>query len=115
MIHLSNLELNELSSLFSHRGFRDSSFKRTIIKILCLGKSFFLNQRNNGLHEDDDIAEHMIPATFHEETENQVIAPSETKMTKMLEMIRLIISNAYFYRKENSDYRRKMINIQKRF
>jgi hypothetical protein len=76
---------------------------------------FSLIKENNGLHEDDVIAGHMIPATFHEETENQVIAPSKTKMTKMLEMIRLIISNAYFYRKENSDYRRKMINIQKRF
>jgi hypothetical protein len=30
---------------------------------------FKLNQRNLGLHEDDIIAEHMIPTTFHEETE----------------------------------------------
>jgi hypothetical protein len=40
MIHLSNLELDELSSLFSPRDLRDSSFQDTIIKVLCLGKSF---------------------------------------------------------------------------
>jgi hypothetical protein len=40
MIYLSNLELDELSSLFSRRGLRDSSFQDTIIKVLCLGKSF---------------------------------------------------------------------------
>jgi hypothetical protein len=30
---------------------------------------FILNQKNHGLHEDDFIAEHMIPTTFSEETE----------------------------------------------
>jgi hypothetical protein len=40
MIHLSNLELDELSSLFSRRDLQDSSFQDTIIKVLCLGKSF---------------------------------------------------------------------------
>jgi hypothetical protein len=70
MIHLSNLELDELSSLFSRRDLRDSSFQDTIIKFLCLGKSFFyLIKENHGLHEDDVIAEHMIPTIFHEETE----------------------------------------------
>jgi hypothetical protein len=37
MIHLSNLELDELSSLFSRRDLRDSNFQDTIIKVLCLG------------------------------------------------------------------------------
>jgi hypothetical protein len=41
MIHLSNLELDELSSLFSRRDLRESSFQDTIIKVLCIGKSFF--------------------------------------------------------------------------
>jgi hypothetical protein len=41
MIHLSNLELNELSSLFSRKELGKSSFQDTIIKVLCLGKSFF--------------------------------------------------------------------------
>jgi hypothetical protein len=70
MIHLSNLELDELSSLFSGKDLRDSSFQDTIIKVLCLGRSFLnLIKENHGLHEDDVIAEHMIPSTFDEETE----------------------------------------------
>jgi hypothetical protein len=70
IIHLSNLELDELSSLFSHRDLQDSSFQDTIIKVLCLGKSFLtLIKQNHGLHEDYVIAEHMIPTTFNEETE----------------------------------------------
>jgi hypothetical protein len=74
MIHLSNLELDELSSLFSCRDLWDSSFQDTIIKVICLGKSFFnLVKENHGLHEDDYIAEHMIPSTFNEETESLII------------------------------------------
>jgi hypothetical protein len=38
MIHLSNLELDELSSLFSSKDLRYSSFQDTIIMLLCLGK-----------------------------------------------------------------------------
>jgi hypothetical protein len=60
MIHLSNLELDEHSSLFSRRDLRDSSFQDTIIKVLCLGKSFLnLIKENHGLHEGDVIAEHI--------------------------------------------------------
>jgi hypothetical protein len=70
MIHLSNLELDELSRLFSRRDLRDSSFQDTIIKVLCLGNSFFnLIKENHGLNEDDVIAQHMIPTTFNEEKE----------------------------------------------
>jgi hypothetical protein len=66
MIHLSNLKLDELSSLFSRRDLRDSSFQDTIIKILCLGKSFLnLIKENHGLHEDDIIAEQMVPTKFN--------------------------------------------------
>jgi hypothetical protein len=70
MIHLSNLELDELSSLFSRRDLCDSSFQDTIIKLLCLVKSV-LNfiKENHGFHEDDLIAEHMIPTTFNDQTE----------------------------------------------
>jgi hypothetical protein len=69
MIHLSNLELDELSSLFSRKDLRGSSFQDAIIKFLCLGKSF-LNQSKyiHGLHENDYFAEHMIPTTFNKET-----------------------------------------------
>jgi hypothetical protein len=43
-------------------------FPRQIIKVLCLWKSFFnLIKENHGLHEDDVIAEHMIPTTFNGE------------------------------------------------
>jgi hypothetical protein len=70
MIHLSYLKLYEFSSLFSRRDLRDSSFQDTIIKVLCLGMSFLnLIKENHRLHEDDVIAEHMIPTTFNEETE----------------------------------------------
>jgi hypothetical protein len=70
MIHPSKLELDELSSLFSRIDLRYLSFKDTIIKVLCLVKSFLnLIRENHGLHEDDVIAEHMIPTTFNEETE----------------------------------------------
>jgi hypothetical protein len=70
MIHLYNLELYELSSLFSRRDLRHSSFQDTIIKVLCLEKSFLnLIKENHGLNEDDVIAEHMIPTRFNEETE----------------------------------------------
>jgi hypothetical protein len=66
MIHLSNLKLDELSSLFSRRDLRDSSFQDTIIKILCLGKSFLnLIKENRALHEDDIIAEQMVPTKFN--------------------------------------------------
>jgi hypothetical protein len=70
MMHLSNLELDELSSLFSRNDLRHSSFQDTIIKVLFLGKSFLNSiKENHELHEDDVIAEHMIPTTFDEETE----------------------------------------------
>jgi hypothetical protein len=70
IIHLCNLELDGLRSLYSRRYLRDSSFQDTIIKVLCLGKSFLNSiKENHGLHEDDGIAEHMIPTTFNEETE----------------------------------------------
>jgi hypothetical protein len=70
MIHLSNLELDELRSLFLRRDLENSSFQDKIIKVLYLGKSFLnLIKENHGLHEDDVIAEHIIPTTFNEETE----------------------------------------------
>jgi hypothetical protein len=70
MIHLSNLELDELGSLFSRRDLQDSSFQDTIIKVFCLGMPFLNSiKENHGLHEDDVIAKHMIPTTFNEETE----------------------------------------------
>jgi hypothetical protein len=55
--HLSNLELDELSSLFSRKDSRNSNFQDTIIKVLCLEKSIFkLIKESHRLREDDDIA-----------------------------------------------------------
>jgi hypothetical protein len=82
MIHLSNLELDELSSLFSHRDLRDSCFQDIIIKVLCLGRSFLnLIKENHGLNEDDVIVEHMIPTTFNEET--KFLSDSNTNSLKL--------------------------------
>jgi hypothetical protein len=41
MIHLSNLEFDEHSSIFSRKDLRDSSFQDTITNVLCLRKYFF--------------------------------------------------------------------------
>jgi hypothetical protein len=70
IIHLSSLELDELSSLFSRRDLRESSFQGTIIKVLCLRKSFlYLIKEKHGLHKDDVITKHMVLTTFNEDTE----------------------------------------------
>jgi hypothetical protein len=45
MIHLSNFELNELSSLFLQKYLRDPSFQDTIIKVFCLGMSFLTQSK----------------------------------------------------------------------
>jgi hypothetical protein len=61
MIRLSNLELDELRRLFSHKGVRYLNFQDTITNVLCLGKSFLnLVKENNGSHEDDVIAKLII-------------------------------------------------------
>jgi hypothetical protein len=70
MIQVSNLELDELISLFSRRDSWGSSFQDTIMKVLCLEKSFInLIKENHGLNEGDVAAEYIIPSTFNEETE----------------------------------------------
>jgi hypothetical protein len=40
MIQLSNLDLDDISKLFSRKDLLDSDFQDTIVKVLCLGKSF---------------------------------------------------------------------------
>jgi hypothetical protein len=98
MIHLSNLELDELSSLFSRRDLRNSSFQDTIIKVLCLEKSFLnLIKENHGLNEDDVIAKHMIPTTFNEET--KFLSNSNTKSLK-----RHYMTFYWKVRKDSLDY-----------
>jgi hypothetical protein len=95
MIHLSKLEFDELSSLFSRKDLRYSSFQHTIIKVLFLRKSFWnFIKENHGLHEDDVIAKHMIPTTFHEETD--FLSDSNTNSLKRHYMT--------FYWKERKDF-----------
>jgi hypothetical protein len=43
-------------------------FPRNSYQGLMLRKVFLLNKENHGLHEDNVIGEHMIPAKFNEET-----------------------------------------------
>jgi hypothetical protein len=89
------LELYELSSLFSSKDLQDSSFQDTIIKVLCLGKSFLnLIKENHRLHEDDVIAEHMIPTTCNEKTE--FLSDSNTNSLERHYMT--------FYWKERKDF-----------
>jgi hypothetical protein len=58
----------------------------TIIKVLRLGKSCLnLIKENHGLHEDDVIAEHMIPTKFNEVTE--FLSDSSTNSLKRHYMI----------------------------
>jgi hypothetical protein len=86
MIHISSLELDELSSLYSRRDLLDSSFQDTIIKVFCLGKSFLnLTNDNHGLHEDDVIVQQIIPTTFNEEKE--FLSDSNTNSLKRHYMI----------------------------
>ena len=56
MIQLSNLDLHDVSNLFSRKGLRDSNFQDTIIKVLCLGKCFqILIKEKSGLNQDQII------------------------------------------------------------
>jgi hypothetical protein len=69
MIHLSNLELDELSSLLSRRDLQDSVSKAQSSRSYAYERHFILIKENHGLNEDDVITEHMISTTFNEETE----------------------------------------------
>ena len=40
MIQLSNLDLHDVSNLFSRKDLCDSNFQDTIMKVFCLGKCF---------------------------------------------------------------------------
>jgi hypothetical protein len=70
MIHISNMELDELNCLFSRKDLTGLKFPRHNNQGLMLGKIIFnLIKENHGLYEDDVIVEHMIPPTFNEKTE----------------------------------------------
>jgi hypothetical protein len=70
MIQLSNLDLDDISNLFSRKDLRDSDFQDTIVKVLCLGNCFQISIREKcGLKENDDVTDQFIPSTFNEETD----------------------------------------------
>ena len=52
MIQLSNLDIGDVGNLFSRKDLRDSAFQDTIMKVLCLAKSFqHLIKEKSGLSE----------------------------------------------------------------
>jgi hypothetical protein len=70
MIQLSNLDLDDISNLFSREDLHDSDFQDTIVKVLCLGKSFQISIREKcELKENDGVTDQFKPSTFIEETD----------------------------------------------
>jgi hypothetical protein len=70
MIQLSNLDIEDVSNLFSRKDLRDSVFQDTIIKVLCPGKCFqHLTKEKTGLDKNEDIPDHFITDTFKQETD----------------------------------------------
>jgi hypothetical protein len=70
MTQLSNLDLDDICNLFSRKDLSDSDFQDTIVKVLCLGKSFQISIREKyGLKENNDVTDQLIPSTFNEETD----------------------------------------------
>jgi hypothetical protein len=55
--------------LFPRQDLRESVFQDSVIKVLCLGRSFkFLIKEKAGLDKETDIAKGLIPSTFEQET-----------------------------------------------
>jgi hypothetical protein len=55
--------------LFPRQDLRESVFQDSVIKVLCLGRSFkLIIKEKAGLDEQTDIAKSLIPSTFEEET-----------------------------------------------
>jgi hypothetical protein len=68
IIHLSDNDLHDATSLFSRQDLQDTSFQDSIIKILCLGKCFKLVLKEiHGLGENADIPGQLFPSTSSEE------------------------------------------------
>jgi hypothetical protein len=56
MIQLSELGFHEVINLFPRQDLRESVFQDSVIKVLCLGRSFKLSIKENaGLDEQTDI------------------------------------------------------------
>jgi hypothetical protein len=69
MIQLSDLNLHAVVNLFPRQDLRESVFQDSIIKVLCLGRSFMLLVKGKaGLDEQTALAMSLILSTFEEET-----------------------------------------------
>jgi hypothetical protein len=69
MIQLSEQDFHDVVNLFPRQDLRESVFQDSVIKALCLGRSFkLLIKEKAGLDEQTDIAKSLIPSTFEEET-----------------------------------------------
>jgi hypothetical protein len=69
MIQLSEQDFHDIVNLFPRQDLRESIFQDSVIKVLCLGRSFkLLIKEKAGLDEHTDIAKSLIPSTFEEET-----------------------------------------------
>jgi hypothetical protein len=68
MIQLSELDFHDVVNLFPRQDLRELVFQDSVIKVLCLGRSFnLLIKENAGLDEQTDVAKCLIPSTFEEE------------------------------------------------
>ena len=62
MIQLSNLDLHDVSNLFSRKGLPYSAFQDTIMKVLWLGKCFqILIKEKSGLNQDQVLQRAVNP------------------------------------------------------
>jgi hypothetical protein len=69
MIQLSELDFHDVVNLFPRQDLRESVFQDSVIKVLCLGRSFkLLIKEKAGLDEQTDVAKSLIPSTLEEET-----------------------------------------------
>jgi hypothetical protein len=69
MIQLSELHFHDIVTLFPRQDLRESVFQDSVIKVLCMRRSFkLLVKEKAGLDEQTDVAKSLIPSTFEEET-----------------------------------------------
>jgi hypothetical protein len=69
MIQLSEQDFHDVVNLFPRQDLRESVIQDSVIKVLCLGRSFkLLIKEKAGLDEKTDVAKSLIPSTFEEAT-----------------------------------------------
>jgi hypothetical protein len=69
MIQLSELDFHDVVSLIPRQDLRELVFQDSVIKVLCLGRSFkLLIKEKAGLNEQTGVVKSLIPSTFEEET-----------------------------------------------